>query len=158
MRKLDRHLYINILLFLIGLIFIIICISNSVFAEDFYPSIVLLNLKSENKIINQEPFFEILDYDDYILLPLSSLSRYLELELDYNREENRLFINYPETGERVEVDFKREIYPDFPEWNSSPPYIYEGDFYVCQELIESHMKETQYPCTLVFQKERSNLV
>ncbi len=136
MRKLDRQLHINILLVLIGLMLISIWVSTSVFAEDFYPSIVLLNLKSENKIINQEPFFEILDYDDYILLPLSALSRYLELELDYNREEDRLFIYYPETEARVEVDFKREIYPDFPEWNNTPPYIYEGDFYVCQELIE----------------------
>jgi|AntRauTorckE6833_2_1112554.scaffolds.fasta_scaffold01389_2 hypothetical protein len=136
MRILEKILYNTVVFVLAGLVLLTCWIPNSVYAQDFYPSIVLLNLQSEERIVNQDPFFEILDYEDYILLPLSALSQYLDLELDYKREQNRLFIYYPETGERVEVDFEREIYPDFPEWNSSPPYIYKGDFYVSKELIE----------------------
>jgi|GEM_PF-743494 len=105
-------------------------------AEEFYPSYVLLRLRAENRIIEQDPFFEILDYGDYILLPLAALSRYLDLELDYRREDDRLFVHYPETGIHIEVDLQRNSYPGYPEWDKNPPRIYEGDFYVSPDLIE----------------------
>ncbi|MFW5961381.1 MAG: hypothetical protein ACOCRV_00085 [bacterium] len=104
--------------------------------DDLYPSIVVLTIRSGDQIIDQDDFFEIIDQDEYILIPLSALSRYLEIELDYERENERLFVYYSETDQTIEIDFQNNNYPDFPEWNNEAPVILEGDFYVSKNLIE----------------------
>ncbi|MFW6269847.1 MAG: hypothetical protein ACOC4G_07165 [Bacillota bacterium] len=104
--------------------------------DDIYPSKVMLTIRSGDKIVEEDDFFDIIDQGDYILIPLSALSNYLEIELDYERDDEQLFVSYPETDKTIEIDFRDNTYPDFPDLNNEPPVIFEGDFFVAQTLIE----------------------
>lgn len=120
---------------IIIIIFLTLTVSPSVRAE-LYPSFVFLNIRAGERIIQQDDFFEIIDLNEYILIPLVSLSRHLEIELNFDRENSILFVNYSETGKSIEIDFQQEIYRGYPEWYAEPPVILEGDFYVSSRLIE----------------------
>lgn len=111
-------------------------------SEELYPSLVLMTLKSEGETIEEDNYFELIDRQDYVLLPLISLSRWLKIDLDYQREEKVLNVYNPETEKTVQVDLKQNNYPDFPEWQSEKPLELEGDFYVSSNLIE-YLTETE---------------
>lgn len=120
-----------IILFTFLFLFTYICSSK----EEMYPSYVIMTLYSGEEVTGGDEFFELLDCGDYILLPLVSLSRWLEIELDYSREKNILTAHSPETGNSVEVDLEKKIYTGFPDWWDKSPEAREGDFYVSPELI-----------------------
>ncbi|MGM0438396.1 MAG: hypothetical protein ACQEQD_08995 [Bacillota bacterium] len=118
-------------------IFILVIFSSSLLAnDDYYAGIVLLTIRADDKIIEQDNFFQVIDYDQYVLIPLSALSRYLEIELDYKRDDEKLFVYYPEKDSIIVVDLQNNTYPDFPEWNDEAPLMVEGDFFVSKNLIE----------------------
>jgi len=134
--KLKEKVYKPIF-FLIIAVFVIMNFSITIFAnDDYYISIILLTIKAEDNIIEQDDFFKIIDHDQYILIPLSALSSYLEIKIDYKRENEELLVYNPQKDEIVVVDFKENKYPDFPEWNDEPPLMLEGDFFVSIKLIE----------------------
>ncbi len=99
-------------------------------------SLVLLRLVSQEKVIKDEPFFELLDREDYILLPLNLVSRYLKLTITYQREDELLLVGSPLTGKKVEIDLKNSRYVDHLNWSAQAPLIFEGDFYATPLLLE----------------------
>ena len=130
-----KDLYLKGLILLITAAIIIILCPFPVRAE-IYPSYVLLTIRSRGEIIGQDEFFELLDRDDYVLLPLVSLSRWLEIDLNYYREDELLEVYYEKEDISIMIDYKYEIYYDFPEWSTDPPEAIEGDFYVAVALVE----------------------
>lgn len=103
---------------------------------ELYPTSVTLSIVSNGEVIGQDDLFEILEMEDYILIPIVALSRWLELDLSYNREEELLTV-YNELDDRtVVIDLRFMIYYEFPEWSIEPPELLEADFFVTKGLIE----------------------
>ncbi len=105
-------------------------------SAEIYSSFVFLNIKSQEEIVQLDDFFEIIDFEEYILIPLVSLSRHISFDLEYDRDSNILLVYNPETEKNIEVDFRQKIYPGYPEWQTERPLIFEGDFYVSRRLVE----------------------
>lgn len=103
---------------------------------EIYPTQVKLIIQSRQAIVGQDDFFEIIEMDEYILIPLVSLSRWLDIDLNYDRNNKLLTVYYEEKDINLIVDLKYKIYYDFPDWSKDPPKIVEGDFYVAVDLIE----------------------
>jgi len=103
---------------------------------EIYPTQVKLIIRSSEGLIGQDDFFEVLEMDDYILIPLVSLSRWLDIDLNYDRNNELLTVYYQENEISIVIDLKNDIYYDFPEWSADPPEIVEGDFYVALALVE----------------------
>ncbi|HEX3047573.1 MAG TPA: SdrD B-like domain-containing protein [Bacillota bacterium] len=106
-------------------------------------SVVFLIVKAGDTVIGKDPFFEILDFNDYQLVPLNSLAEWLELEIDYDREKNLVHINSSRFNRKVAVDLNQSRYmaadarvPE-EEWNGQPPVVLAGNFYVSPLLIEN---------------------
>ncbi len=98
---------------------------------------VVLHIRSEERIIHSDYFFEIIQMPDYVLIPVGHLAVRLELETTYQREKNVLTITHTPSGRSCDIDFNHEIYIEHPGWASEPPLLYEGDFYVTPRLIEA---------------------
>ena len=139
--------YIKFKKIIVFLILFILVIFDSVLFAQIYPTNIKLTILLENEIIGQEEIFEIIDLDDHILVPVVSLSRWINLDINYERNENLLTIYYKQSDRNVQIDLKNEIYFDHPEWSSEPPLIIEGDFYVTPRLIEylTNSKLNWYP-------------
>jgi hypothetical protein len=106
-------------------------------------SVAVLIVKAAETVIGKDPFFEILDFNDYQLVPLNSLAGWLELEIDYDRENNLVSVNSPRFNRKAAVDFNQSRYlaadaraPE-EEWNGQPPVALAGIFYVSPLLIEN---------------------
>ncbi|MGM0421219.1 MAG: MSCRAMM family protein [Bacillota bacterium] len=128
--------YNRIILIVLILLFLSIILYQYPIMADEYPVYGLLTIRSQGEIIGQDEFFELLDMEEYILIPLVSLSRWLEIDLAYNRERQLLTVYYKKEDISILIDFKDEIYFDLPEWSLEPPVFFEGDFYVSAEVIE----------------------
>lgn len=118
------------------LLFILILPHQPALRAENYPTHIQFTIYYQNQIIGQDDFFEILDLEDYILVPLVSFSRWLDIELHYSRENELLTVYYGEQNESLALDLAHNIYYDFPGWSSEPPIALEGDFYVTASLIE----------------------
>lgn len=116
-------------------IFLLIFYQQPLQAE-IYPTQVKLTIRSRGELVGQDEFFEILEMDDYILIPLVSLSRWLEIDLNYDRENQLLSVYYEERDISILIDLRHQVYYDFPEWSADPPVIVEADFYVAEAMIE----------------------
>jgi len=101
-----------------------------------YPINVKFSMITQGKIIAQTDFFNILEMEDYILLPLVSLSRWIEIDLSYDRENELLTVNHNKNNKYILIDLQHNIYYNFPQWSKDPPVIMEGDFYVSTLVIE----------------------
>lgn len=103
---------------------------------EIYPTQVKFIIRSQAEIVGQDDFFEILELDEYILIPIVSLSRWLDIDLNYDRNNKLLTVYYEEKDINIIVDLKYNIYYDFPDWSKDPPKIVEGDFYLAVALVE----------------------
>ena len=110
--------------------------STALIAQIIDLNIILLTIKTNGEILDQDNFFEIIDMNDYILVPALGLSRWLDFELDYNRDQERLVLTDPDTGNNVTVDLAEEEYIGHPLWNVEPPISFEGDFYLSTYLYQ----------------------
>ncbi len=102
---------------------------------EVYPTQVVFEIRSDGETVVRDDFFEILEMDDYILVPLVSISRWLDLDLSYDRDNDLLTVYFEKNDKTVQIDLKHEIYYDFPEWSTDPPVVIEGDFYVATFLV-----------------------
>lgn len=99
-------------------------------------SITALIIRSGERILEEDYFFDLLDRGHYILLPVSALSSILNLQILYQQEEDWLKIQSTETGKQVQVDMKNGIYFTHPDWSHQPPILAQGDFFVTPLLLE----------------------
>lgn len=130
-----KRLNNNYLLVLIFIILTLVLFQPPLKAQ-VYPTQVKFIIRSSEGLIGQDDFFEILEMDEYILIPLVSLSRWLDIDLNYDRDNELLTVYYQEKEISIVVDLQNEIYYDFPEWSTDPPEIVEGDFYVARAMVE----------------------
>ncbi|MGM0438379.1 MAG: MSCRAMM family protein [Bacillota bacterium] len=104
--------------------------------KENYPINVKLTIRSQEKIIAKDDFFKILEMDDYILLPLVSLTRWLDIDLSYDRKNELLTVYHNKNDKSIIIDLQHNIYYNFPQWSKDPPLIMEEEFYVTTSLIE----------------------
>ncbi len=128
-----RHIFLKLTIIFLLLFFLH---GSFVKAAGEETSIVILKIKTEARDLWWDDFFEILDKQDYILLPVSEISRHLDLQIRYFREEDALFIEHVPSSRSARIDFKLGIYEGYPELSVQPPIQHEGDFFVSSSLIE----------------------
>ena len=133
--RLKDLIYKKLIIFFIFSL-LIVSYQISLSAQEIYPTNVMLTIRSKGEVISQEEIFEIIDKEDYILVPLVSLSRWVNIEINYIRENELLTLYYEDKNRSVQIDLENEIYYDHPDWSSEPPVSIEGDFYVTTKLIE----------------------
>ncbi|MCK4259787.1 MAG: hypothetical protein KAX49_12460 [Halanaerobiales bacterium] len=122
---------------LLFLIMIMVSINYQIsLAFDLETSIISLAISSNEKLIKTDPFFELLDMGDYLLVPLNALTEYLDLSVIYQRETNIVSVTHADTQRNVDIDIENGIYLDHVEWANEPPVVLEGEFYVTTSLIE----------------------
>lgn len=129
-----KHILPKLIIFFIVLFFLQ---GSFIKAANEEPSIVVLKIKTEIQDLWWDDFFEILDKQDYILLPVAGISRYLDLQTRYIREEDALYIEHVPSSRSARIDFKLGIYEGYPELSDQPPIQHEGEFFVSSSLIES---------------------
>lgn len=103
-------------------------------------STVLLAIKSGDELIEEEPLFEILDYDKYVLVPLNGLSAYLPYNINFEREANTVTVEDQVSKRKAVIDLKNRKYvvEDELTWpqGEQPPVSLNGEFYVSPSIIE----------------------
>lgn len=103
-------------------------------------STVLLAIKSGDDLIEEEPLFEILDFDKYVLVPLNGLSAYLPFNITFDREANTVTVEDQISKRQAIIDLKNRKYVVEGElrWplGDQPPISLNGEFYVSPSLIE----------------------
>ncbi len=103
-------------------------------------STVLLAIKSGDELIEEEPLFEILDFDKYVLVPLNGLSAYLPYSITFDREANTVTVEDQIAKRRAIIDLKSRKYVAGDEFHwpqgEQPPVSLNGEFYVSPSLIE----------------------
>jgi hypothetical protein len=101
-------------------------------------SVVVLSVKSEGYTIEKDPFFEILDLQSHILLPLNKLAKRLEINFTYQREENILLVAAAKADRQVRIDLDKRVYSanGNPLWADQPPLVLANDFYLTPLLFE----------------------
>lgn len=107
-------------------------------AQNQETSVVSLKITSQNVIISKNPDFELLDFGDYILLPVNALSVILKLEIDFQRDRNTVIIISKRLEREAEIDLISGFYKVKTEgdWQGQPPVVMNADFYVSPRLIE----------------------
>jgi len=102
-------------------------------------SVVLLVIKKDTEIIFQDPFFELLDLEGYLLVPINSLAPKLGLEVSYRRSENKVIITEATNGLYAEVFIDEGVYRIEGElvWPDEPPLLLNRDFYISIHFLES---------------------
>lgn len=95
-----------------------------------------LIINSAEKVLHTDPFFELLDLGEYLLVPLNSLSKYLKINVVYIRETDIVCVTHIESQKEVKIDIENGIYIDHVEWSNQPPVMFDGDFYVSPSLLE----------------------
>lgn len=127
-------LQVSILFICIGVI------ASSVIGMTAIPetSIVSLVVSGQTNIIKNEPYFELVDMGDYVLLPLNALSLLLEFNLNFDREQNIVTISSSRFQREVEIHLDDLTYQvgDKVEWGSQPPLALNGDFYISPMVLE----------------------
>jgi hypothetical protein len=101
-------------------------------------SVVTLLLKSGENTIEKNPFFELLDLQSYVLLPLNKLASRLEIDFIYQREENILLLKAAKLNRQVRIDLNKRVYSADGErlWADQPPLALANDFYLTPLLFE----------------------
>ena len=108
--------------------------------QELQTSTVLLEIKSGNELIEEDPLFEILDYDEYVLVPLNGLSAYLPYNITFDREADTVTVEDQISKRQAIIDLKSRKYvvEDGLQWSlgEHPPLSFNGEFYVSPSLIE----------------------
>lgn len=106
--------------------------------QEVETSTVFLAIKSGDEIIEEEPLFEILDFEKYILVPLNGLSAYLPYNITYDREANTVTVDDQISKRQAIIDLKNRKYVVENEfrWPDQPLFTLNGEFYVSPSLIE----------------------
>lgn len=108
--------------------------------EELETSTVLLTIKTGEELIEEEPLFEILDFKEYVLVPLNGLSAYLPYNITFDREANTVTVDDQVSKRQAIIDLKNRKYVvgDELHWphGEQPPYSLNGEFYVSPSLIE----------------------
>jgi hypothetical protein len=109
-------------------------------SPDLDTSVVTLSFKSGESVIEKDPFFEILDLQSYILLPLTKLAARLEISFDYQREKNTLLLETAKTKHQVRIDLNKGAYLAGEEsrWTDQTPFLFNNEFYLsplCYEYL-----------------------
>jgi hypothetical protein len=101
-------------------------------------SIVLLLIKTEEEVIYEDPFFELLDLDGFLLVPINRLAPKLGLEFTYHRSENKIVITKTLNQRRAEIFLDEAVYQieGKPILLTEPPLRFEGDLYVSMQFLE----------------------
>lgn len=106
--------------------------------QELETSTVFLVIKTGAEIIAEEPLFEILDFERYILVPLNGLSPYLPYDITYDREANTVSVTDQVSKRQGIIDLKNRKYVVENEfrWLDQTLFTLNGEFYVSPSLIE----------------------
>ncbi|NLM37225.1 MAG: hypothetical protein GX202_03750, partial [Firmicutes bacterium] len=95
-------------------------------------SVVLLLIKAEETTIFQDPYFELLEQEETLLVPVNRLATYLNLEVSYFRKEEKVVLTSKASDKWAEIYLGEKIYRINGQsfLNSPPPVFFHGDIYV----------------------------
>ena len=101
-------------------------------------NIILLEIRVDNELKESDSFFEVLVFpeDNYYLIPVNLMSSYLEVNINYNRENNLLTIANPVNNKEIRIDLEERKYLNNEEWSLEPPLIFDGDFFISPLVVE----------------------
>ncbi len=122
------------LLLKVLVIFFTALFTTSILAIELESSVVSLFISHTGDLLVTNPFFEIVDQGEHILLPLTAFANYLEIDLQYNNAEQLITINYQDSS--VKISTKDNLYIDHPEWCLMPPITLDGIIYVTPLIFE----------------------
>ncbi len=122
------------LLLKVFVIFLTAFSSISILAKELESSVVSLFISHSGDLLVTNPFFEIVDQGEHILLPLTSFANYLEVNLEYNNAEQLIMIKYQDSS--VIISTKNNLYINHPEWSFMPPLTLDGTLYVTPLIFE----------------------
>ncbi|WP_097017090.1 hypothetical protein [Orenia metallireducens] len=109
---------------------------------DLETNIVLLKISSHEKVICEDPFFELLllydesSEEDYILLPLNMLTSYFKMKINFYRENNMLVVINSANKTELRIDLENKKYLEHDEWSREAPIVLAGDFFVSSKVLE----------------------
>ena len=102
-------------------------------AEEMWTSVVSLYIYDGERPVFADHFFEVLDQGEYILLPLTQLANYLELNLEYSSLENIISVSSDRGS--VRISLKDNLYLDHPEWSTYEPTTFEDVFLLLHKCL-----------------------
>ncbi|NLC52512.1 MAG: hypothetical protein GX770_00905 [Firmicutes bacterium] len=102
-------------------------------------SVVLLSIKTEETTIFQDPFFDLLEVENELLVPVNRLATHLNLETSYFRREEKVVLVSKANDKRAEIFLEEKIYRiDGRSFlNSPPPILFNSDIFVGIPFLES---------------------
>ena len=109
--------------------------------QDLETSIVLLKIATNEKVIEQDHFFELLSLidqdtdEEYVLVPLNMISTYFEININFQRENNLIIVSNPATQAQVIINLTEKEYTNHQDWSSEAPVILGGDFFVSTKVL-----------------------
>ena len=112
--------------------------SNRQDPEDFGTNIALLFIKTGETVVYQDPYFELLDLGDYLLIPVNRLASQLDLGVSYQRSEDKIVLTNNLTQKQAEIYLEDKIYRIDGQSlvsNQSPLFL-ARDFYVSIPFLE----------------------
>ncbi len=100
-------------------------------------SVVCLSLVSK-KLVERDPFFELLDFGSYILVPVNSLPKRLGIEVEYLRNQGLVVLSSTDRQRQIKLNLNQPKYflGEKILWEQQPPIVFQGSFYVCMAVIE----------------------
>ncbi|HHW13173.1 MAG TPA: hypothetical protein GXX33_09265 [Firmicutes bacterium] len=115
------------------------------FAQDpstLETSVVLLLIKTEETTIIQDPYFELLEQEDELLVPVNRLTAYLNLEVSYFRKEEKVVLASKASDKWAEIYLDEKIYRIDGQslLNCPPPVFFNGDIYVGIPFLASFLE------------------
>lgn len=95
-------------------------------------SVVLLLIKTEGTTVIQDPFFDLLELGDELLVPVNRLAAHLNLEVSYFRREEKVVLVSKANDKWAEIYLEEQVYRIDGQslLNSPPPVLFDSDLFV----------------------------
>ncbi len=125
--------------------FLLLSAGAQTYGEEATPletSIALLIIKVDGNIYFQDPFFEVLDLDTHLLVPINRLATSLDLDLSYHRSEKKLALTNNLTQKKAEILWEEELYriDNRLFLSNEPPLFFQSNVYVSLPFLTSFLE------------------
>ena len=133
-----KYMLLLIIIFVMLFSYSIIMLAQEFEEDSLETNIILLEIRVNNELKESDSFFEVLVFpeDNYYLIPVNLMSSYLEVNINYNRENNLLTIANPVNNKEIRIDLEERKYLNNEEWSLEPPLIFDGDFFISPSVVE----------------------
>ncbi len=118
----------------LSIIILLFSLALPIYCVEIETSVVNLFVFNKDGLLLSDPFFELIDKGEHILLPFTPLSAYLDINLEYLSKENIVIASFDDVS--VTISQETYTYIEHPEWSTNPPQTVDGQIYVSPDLFE----------------------